>query len=249
MKDPAGQNGSGRSSKRRRSPAESQRALVLAMMVLIVVILAAVATVIIYGMKVQKAPRTVGERTLATAEAAVRDAPDKAQSWLSLAYAYVEIGRYSAASDAIAKGRKVEDLPDFYIVDAYRAEKAGNVEEAIQLYEVAKKKAIEYRKAQDAKAAEAGARLTGANEQLVSAALGKARLLVAQRDYKSAVVEYDIALEQDPMMADVLVERGAAKAKMGDLAGARADYEEALRYVPGMPEALDGLARLEAGDK
>ncbi|MHB1340752.1 MAG: tetratricopeptide repeat protein [Coriobacteriia bacterium] len=237
------------SGRRSMSSVELQKLLLTATLALMVVILASVVTVVLYGLQLQKAPRTLEERTLAVAETAVKEKPDDPSSWLMLAYAEIEIGRFAAAGEAIATGKAIMDLPDFYVADAYRAEAAGDSDEAIDLYEAAKQRALEYRKARDAEVAAVGARLTGPNTALADAAIGKARLLARAGDLKRALVEYDTALEVDSRMSDILVERGDVRARTGDTQGAKSDYEAALEFVPDMPEALDGLARIEAGDE
>lgn len=221
-----------------------QRFLLTVVLATIIVILAVVATIVLYGFEVSKAPRTAAERAVATAEAATREKPKIAQNWVDLTYAYVAAERFADAKSASAKGKKVEDLPAFYIADAYMLEQQGKTVEAIKAYETAKTKATEYYDKRVKAAMEVGAKFATPNYDLADAAIFKARLLAKQGDATAAVKEFDIALGVDPQMSDVLVERADAKATLGDRTGARADYTDALRFIPDMPEALAGLKKV-----
>jgi tetratricopeptide (TPR) repeat protein len=221
-----------------------QRFMLTAVLATVIVILAVVVSIVLYGLEVSKAPRTVAERAVATSEAATREQPKAAQGWVDLTYAYVAAGRYTDARAASAAGKKVEDLPAFYIADAYMLEKQGKTAEAIDAYETAKQRATAYHDKRVSAASAKGATYATANADLADAAIFKARLLAKQGDAAAALVEYDIALKVDPQMSDVLVERADVKASLGDLPGARADYKEALRFIPDLPEALKGLEKV-----
>lgn len=237
-----------RARRERRSEAAHERSLeqnlIIAALSVSVVILATLATVVLYGLQLDKAPRTLEERNLAVAQAAVIDAPDDATSWLMLAYAQAGAGRYSAAEEAIENGRAVNDMAAFAIAYAYVAEAQGDTREAIERYEAAKQQAVADAEAHAAELAEVGVAYDVANTELVDAAVAKARLLAAAEQWESALVEYDVALRENPRMSDILVERGDLRHSLGDDAGAREDYQEALRFIPEMPEALEGLARI-----
>lgn len=240
----------GRASGLRRMPAaDLQRVLTVATLVVVVVILASLATVVLYGLQLQSAPRTLQERTLAVAETAVVETPDDSDSWLALAYAQIEVGRYGAAAETIEKGMTVEDTAGFYIADAYLSEVQGRAEEAIEQYEAAKQRAVAEREERNQELEAVGVTLETVNTDLADAAIGKGRLLVEAGELQRALAEYDVALDANPQMADILVERGDVKASLGDIDGSRGDYQRALAFIPEMPEALDGLARLEAGDQ
>jgi tetratricopeptide (TPR) repeat protein len=207
-----------------------------------VVILAALATVVLYGLQLDRAPRTLQERNLAAAQAAVNDSPDDATSWLLFAYAQAETGRFSAAEDAVERGKALSDTAAFAIAYAYIAEAQGETDEAIDRYESAKQQAIADAEAQAAELAEVGVSYDTVNTDLADAAIAKARLLAGLDRRQEALAEYDVAIETNPQMADILVERGDLRYSLGDTEGARADYTEALRFMPDMPEALAGLA-------
>ncbi len=222
----------------------NQRSMVAAILVTIIVILAAVAGIVLYGLNVSRAPRTAIERAVAAAESATRQNPDVAANWADLTYAYIAAERYTDARRASDSGKVVGDLPAFYIADAFVLGKQGKTADAIAGYEVAKQRALEYHDGRVAAAASKGVIYSALNADLVDAAIYKARLLMKTGDAEAAVKEYDIALGIDPRMSDVLVERAAAKAALGDVTGARADYTAALRFVPDQQEALEGLEQL-----
>lgn len=232
---------------RRRGPLFDQRFLGMAVMAVIIVILVAVATIILYGMDLASAPRTEQEHAVATAEAEARQQPKQAQSWIDLAYAYIGVKRYGDAAKASASGRKVQDLPAFYLIDATILEQRGKTSEALSAYGTAMAKAKQHYAQLVKQAADAGAKLGVANDDLVNAAIARAQLEVKLGRREDALADYDVALKIDAEMSDILVERGDVKAALGDKAGARADYQAALRYIPGMPEAEKGLKKVGAG--
>lgn len=243
---PAGREASP-SRSRRRSQADLQRILIVATLSVVVVILASLATVVLYGLQLQSAPRTLLERSLDVAETAVAQQPENPNAWLELAYAQIEVRRYGAAAQTIESGLAVKDMAGFYLAEAYLLERQGRTEAAIEKYESAKQRAIAEREKRNQELEAVGVQLQTVNTDLADAAIGKARLLAEAGELQKARVEYDVALDANPRMADIFVERGDVRASLDDADGARSDYERALTFVPGMPEALDGLARLEAG--
>jgi len=224
-----------------------QRFLGMAVMAVIIVILVAVATIILYGLGLTSAPRTEQEHSLATAEAATQEQPAQAQSWINLAYAYIDVNRYGDAAKASASGRKVEDKPAFSLIDATILEKQGKTSEALAAYGTAMTAAKTHYAQLVKQANDAGAKYEELNEDLVEAAISRARLEVKLGRKEDALADYDVALKIDTQMSDIFVERGDVKAALGDKAGARTDYEAALLYVPGMPEAKKGLTKVGAG--
>lgn len=78
------------------------------------------------------------------------------------------------------------------------------------------------------------------------AALVRAYACVEMQRWEDAVSMFDIYIAQNRTAADILIDRGNAKASLKDNAGAEADFREALRYVPYDKEAKAGLARIGA---
>jgi tetratricopeptide (TPR) repeat protein len=94
----------------------------------------------------------------------------------------------------------------------------------------------------DKKAAAVGA--AGYDEDYYNAALVKAFALVELRRWKDAVAAFDLFIRMNPTAADILIDRGNAKAELKDKAGAEKDFREALRFGPDNAEAKAGLTKI-----
>lgn len=86
----------------------------------------------------------------------------------------------------------------------------------------------------------------GLHENYYLSTLARGAILQEQGDQAGAIEMYDIYLEGNPPEANILVKRGDAKAATGDTAGAAEDYREALRFLPDMQVAIDGLEKIGA---
>ena len=62
--------------------------------------------------------------------------------------------------------------------------------------------------------------------------------------WEEGIEMLDIFLESHPLSAGVYADRAYLKAQAGDIDGAEADYREALRYVPNMEDAIEGLREI-----
>jgi tetratricopeptide (TPR) repeat protein len=78
------------------------------------------------------------------------------------------------------------------------------------------------------------------------AALVKAFAHVELGQWEDALEIFDLYIAQYPTSADILVDRGNAKAELNDKVGAEKDFREALRFVPYDKEAKAGLERIGA---
>jgi Flp pilus assembly protein TadD len=67
-----------------------------------------------------------------------------------------------------------------------------------------------------------------------------------QGDTKGGLADYDKALQYDPADAYSWNNRGQAKMRLGDKAGAIANFRKALALSPGLRSASDSLKRLGA---
>ena len=63
---------------------------------------------------------------------------------------------------------------------------------------------------------------------------------------KGGLADYDKTLQYDPADAYSWNNRGQAKMRLGDKAGAIADFRKALEINPGLGTARDSLKRLGA---
>ncbi len=70
--------------------------------------------------------------------------------------------------------------------------------------------------------------------------------LVYKEEYAEAVSAFSRAIEIDNEYTDAYYNRGFAYELMGDLAGARKDYERVLRMKVNDDKAVEGLNRLDA---
>jgi tetratricopeptide (TPR) repeat protein/S1-C subfamily serine protease len=70
-------------------------------------------------------------------------------------------------------------------------------------------------------------------------------------DKKSAVIDYDKAIELNPKYATAYSNRGITKFELGDKIGAISDFEQAIKIDPGSAIAYSnrGLAKFQSGDK
>jgi tetratricopeptide (TPR) repeat protein len=73
----------------------------------------------------------------------------------------------------------------------------------------------------------------------------QARASGALGNWAAAAKALSKALYWDPKAADILVLRGQAYERLRRFSRAQKDYEKALRYIPGMEAAREGLERLE----
>lgn len=81
----------------------------------------------------------------------------------------------------------------------------------------------------------------GRHSNYYLSALAKAGIHEELGQWDEAIEMIDVYLERNPIAAGVIADRGRMKARAGDIAGAEADYREALRYVPDLEDALQGL--------
>lgn len=232
-------------AKPRRGDAVT-RILATAVVLAIIVLVASSATLIVYTLQLKKAPpRTDVERRIAEASAAVSENPKKVENYAKLAHAQAEAGRFGDAEATISRGRKVADAAILALTYGDIAFFRKEYGEGLRRYASAESKAnAEFdQKRKDYKAQ--GIKMMPPKDAIVSAALGQARCLVALQRSKEAKARFDYALKLSPLMADVLAERGDLEAKAGDAKAAKADYSTALRLVPDLAAAQNGLKQLE----
>jgi tetratricopeptide (TPR) repeat protein len=86
----------------------------------------------------------------------------------------------------------------------------------------------------------------GVGTDYYDAALVKAYSFVGLSRWKDAVAMFDVYIAENPTAADILIDRGNAKAELKDAKGAEKDFREALRFVPYDNEAKAGLKRIGA---
>jgi tetratricopeptide (TPR) repeat protein len=195
------------------------------------------------------APRTLAEKELTVSRTEVQQGSTDPAVWGRYIASLIGTGQYGRAKRVIADGRaSIDDsaTADFALAEArlYSAQKQHEkaldaADGAIKQIETARKDALAA-----GGAVAAAAEREGLPENYYIAVLLKAEAFRALGQTDKAIEQYGIYIAANEGAADILVERGDAKADMGDKAGAESDYREALRFVPDSKTALDGLKKI-----
>ncbi|HET6351279.1 MAG TPA: tetratricopeptide repeat protein [Coriobacteriia bacterium] len=220
-----------------------------AILIVVISIIALAAFAAISGVFTPAAPRTQAESVLLRAKAAVKVSPGSGQAWAQLARAQYLTGDKGRAYDSIAQARKrVKDETilwvnnqevDMLIRDGKNAEALKKTDTYIQ-------KDVDLRIVADAANKAKGISppletQDQRNQTTIQLFLMRATAEMNLKKYKDAVVSYTNALKMTPNAADVLTYRGLAQLKAGDKKGAKADFEQALTYMPDYTPAQAGL--------
>jgi tetratricopeptide (TPR) repeat protein len=80
-------------------------------------------------------------------------------------------------------------------------------------------------------------KLQGLDQANVKALKEGAVVFAELENFRAAIQNYDLVLEQQPSNANAFVERGSFKMKIGDHAGAVSDFDKAINLNPNLPEA------------
>lgn len=229
------------------------RYLGLGIVFLIVCILCVVIYALLTGVFGTSAPRTLLEASGERAETAVLESPGSGLAWSALAASRYAAGDTEGAWDAIAQG--AAKVKDHSILNVHTRELEFLIYEGRDQEALAK--ALEYVKAEEEyrlrEAQENAAK--GITVPAGSGDYGETgRLYVLQASaqgnlemWADAIASLSIALELDDKAADVHTLRGWAKFRSGDTAGAKADFEAALRYIPDYESARQGLEAVGSG--
>ncbi len=76
-----------------------------------------------------------------------------------------------------------------------------------------------------------------AKSDRINALIARASIFISKGDADRAIADYDVALQLDPTLADILNARGELHRKRGDRPRALADFAAALRLNPGHASA------------
>lgn len=213
---------------------------------LVIVFLVLVLSALLTGVIGSTGPRTLTEKELAVSRAAVESGSANLDDWSTYIASLIENGQYGRAKSVIKQGREsVNDsqTADFSLAEArlYRAQK--KYEDAIE----AADKTMKQIKSEHDKIIAAGGpqsktvEVLGLDDNYYDAALVKAYSYEALGEYDKAIEQFDIYIAKTAGAADILVDRGRAKIKTGDTAGAEDDFRTALKFIPDDAEALKGL--------
>lgn len=229
------------------------RWLALAIAGVVIFWLVAALSAVMFGLLTPaKAPRTLAERDLAVLGVQVQGGQADSKTYAQYIETLIQAGQLSKAQEAIDQGLKTakNDRSWIYAEQAqlqYAAKDyPGTVAAADKAIAEAKKELAKYVAANVAanRRSLAGATLP---DSYLTAALAKAEALAASKDYAGAVKAFDVYLKEQPIDADILVQRGDVKILIGDKMGAAADFRAALKYIPDFQPALDGLKQIGAG--
>jgi tetratricopeptide (TPR) repeat protein len=217
---------------------------------LLTLYLVVVVSALLTGVLTSPAPRTASERSLDAAQSAVKAGDHSAKALADYANALIEVQQFGAAQDVISTAPKTAlgtPTADVEVAQArlYLAEKdyAKSQSEADTAMKIIKT-------AFDAQVAKAGlnvAKTQGISNNYYDALLIKGAAAAAAGDPRGAIKAFDAYLEHDGFASDVLVQRAQAKLKIKDVAGAKADFQAALKYTPDYQSAIDGLKTIGAG--
>ncbi len=213
---------------------------------LVIVFLATVVGALVTGLLLPSGPRTLTEKEIAVAGEAVRAGSTDPEVWGTYIAALVDGGQYGRARSVIEDARRSIDdsgTAEIPLGEARLYSAQGQYERAIESVDEVKRileADLETRLASGGRIREA-ALLDGLHPNYDIAALLKAYALVELGRHEDAVDEFTIFLERNRGASDVLVDRGNANREAGDTAAAEADYREAMRFIPDMPQAVEGL--------
>lgn len=212
---------------------------------LIIVVLVTSASLVIFFISAEKAPRTAVERDLAAAEIAVRERSSNPGAWRALAYAYVRAGRFDDAIEVSRRGRTATGAKALLLSEADALRAAGRHKDAIAVYDEAVAALSEEASAAIAAREKQGIVTPSSNASLVTAFYGRGLSRGETGDAKGAIADVERALEFSPQQSALWASLGELYEKTGETAKAEAAYREALRFIPDYPAALLGLKRLE----
>lgn len=169
-------------------------------------------------------PMTTEQLAIDKARDGVEAAPEDPQAHLDLGYAYQRDGRYQQA------------------LDQYAAVLKRDPRNTAALYN----RGMVFLRLDKPKEAEAALwQVLNVNKTHVLAAKALGDLYAQRKQYRPIIVAVQPAADARPDMADLQALLGLAYEKIGDSKNAYAHYLNAVRYVPDLPEAREGLRRLE----
>lgn len=218
----------------------------------VIIILSLLLYILIAGVLNPPAPRTQAERKLFMLEDVVQAKPESAQAWADYANAYTATNQLGKAQDTIdrAVAQLGEGVPEIELATAKLMLARGESDDALEQLDKTIVVAVEYRDSELARMAAAG--VTPPTTLIKSDVIAESAMLAAQVHAEAArwqdvVSSLDTALAEQPTNSDALVMRGYAYIELGDTDAARADFDQALVFIPEYEPALEGLRTLEEG--
>lgn len=223
---------------------------------LVILYLAAIVSALYFGLIGNTAPRTVVERDLVRLQnSALADTATADQVQLYV-LALVADKQYATAKQVIDQTNANESIDQtrgeqmlFCTAEMQRAQ--GQNEEALATYDavMSKTNAAYEKEYEEGGEFQNWALAYGLHENYYLSALSEAKIYGELGQHDKALEKINIFLEKYPREAGVIADRGDIKLKLGDTAGAEADYREALKYVPDYAPALEALEKMGVGGK
>lgn len=218
---------------------------------LLILFLVTVVSALLTGVLQQTGPRTLMERELTVTARAIDAGTTDATVWGQHISALVATNQFARARAVIADARESvndSETADITLGEVRLLRAQGEYQQALAVADKAIEQISEHHEAQIAGGGPAGyaAELGGRHENYYTAKLLKAKIYEDMEEWESALEYYTQFIEGFPGAADVLVDRGNIKLRMGDESGAEADFREALRFDPYYPKAHEGLERIGA---
>jgi tetratricopeptide (TPR) repeat protein len=184
-------------------------------------------------------------------ETVVKQKPQSEEAWADYILALVASKQYSRAERVTRQAEKAlgTDVIDILYVKARLAASRGETDEALVLIDKAIKAGLEFRKKELERLAQKG---TFPDPRVVkgpilaSAYYFQAQLYAEGEKWAEAADALTKAIAEEPASADAFVLRGNAYLKMSRVESATADFEQALKFIPGYQPALEGLKKAEA---
>jgi len=227
----------------------STRLLLWAVFAAVLMLAALVAYAWLSGAFGTEAPRTAEERSLAVTAATILATPGDGSAYAIRAETFYRLGRKAEAYQVLDQGEKAVGKTEPGLLFVLRTRTAllnndGNFAEAEKVGIRGMTASDDYLGQQGAALAKKG--VTGINTNMqdresVDMAVQLATAYMGEKKYAKAIELYNYALKLEPLSGDVLTQRGFVFLASGDKAKAKADFTEALKYLPNDPQATAGL--------
>jgi tetratricopeptide (TPR) repeat protein len=197
------------------------------------------------------APRTAAENALLTTAAQIQADPKAGTAYATRAETLYALGRKAEAYQVLQQGKAAVGKatpPLLYVLRTWTALliKDGNFVQAEKVGKEGMLASDDYLARQGA--ALAAKKVTAINANLITGesvdmSVQLAAAYMAEKKYDKALELYNYAYQLEPLGADVQTLRGYCYLAMGNKAKAKADFTEALTYLPNDPSAKSGLAQ------
>ncbi|MDZ4168894.1 MAG: hypothetical protein U1E26_04460 [Coriobacteriia bacterium] len=219
-------------------------ALLVFAMALVVTLVATTGVLYFYLSSLNKAPRTMAERDVATAESVVAEDRTSATAWARLAYAYAGADRYEEALEALERAKTADDADALVVVKADVLRLSGRSREAVTEYDRALTEALKIRERIRVERSKVG--ITGdiGDDGLLLVYWGRGLAKKDIGEINGAIADLELASKENSRQVDIWVELGDLYAEKGDAVQAEQAYRAALMFVPDFAGAIQGLRDL-----